>query len=155
MGSSNGFFGCFRAARVPSRPTLPPEEGRHAAAAARRRRCLLKRGHDAALATPFLDWLDVEVQYSWLFQQLEGPLAQLVEHRTFNPRVVGSIPTGPTLLAKSGKFPGFLATGGRGFLCLHGGPSHCPVPRSFGPLGLRGAVIAAARIVRLASYQFR
>ena len=26
-----------------------------------------------------------------------GPLAQLVEHRTFNPRVVGSSPTGPTL----------------------------------------------------------
>jgi len=25
-----------------------------------------------------------------------GPLAQLVEHRTFNPRVVGSSPTGPT-----------------------------------------------------------
>lgn len=25
-----------------------------------------------------------------------GPLAQLVEQRTFNPRVVGSIPTGPT-----------------------------------------------------------
>ena len=27
-----------------------------------------------------------------------GPLAQLAEQRTFNPRVVGSIPTGPTLL---------------------------------------------------------
>ena len=26
-----------------------------------------------------------------------GPLAQLVEQRTFNPWVVGSIPTGPTL----------------------------------------------------------
>ena len=25
-----------------------------------------------------------------------GPLAQLVEQRTFNPWVVGSIPTGPT-----------------------------------------------------------
>lgn len=25
-----------------------------------------------------------------------GPLAQLVELRTFNPQVVGSIPTGPT-----------------------------------------------------------
>jgi hypothetical protein len=25
-----------------------------------------------------------------------GPLAQLAEQRTFNPRVVGSIPTGPT-----------------------------------------------------------
>ena len=25
-----------------------------------------------------------------------GPLAQLAEHRTFNPRVVGSSPTGPT-----------------------------------------------------------
>ncbi len=27
-----------------------------------------------------------------------GPLAQLAEHRTFNPRVVGSSPTGPTAL---------------------------------------------------------
>ena len=27
-----------------------------------------------------------------------GPLAQLAEQRTFNPRVVGSIPTGPTLV---------------------------------------------------------
>lgn len=27
---------------------------------------------------------------------MRGPLAQLVEHRTFNPRVVGSSPTGPT-----------------------------------------------------------
>ena len=26
-----------------------------------------------------------------------GPLAQSVEQRTFNPWVVGSIPTGPTL----------------------------------------------------------
>src|SRR6478609_11744672 len=26
-----------------------------------------------------------------------GPLAQLAEQRTFNPRVVGSSPTGPTL----------------------------------------------------------
>jgi hypothetical protein len=30
------------------------------------------------------------------FVQL-GPLAQSVEQRTFNPWVVGSIPTGPTL----------------------------------------------------------
>ena len=27
-----------------------------------------------------------------------GPLAQLVEQRTFNPWVVGSIPTGPTFV---------------------------------------------------------
>ena len=27
----------------------------------------------------------------------QGPLAQSVEQRTFNPWVVGSIPTGPTL----------------------------------------------------------
>src|SRR5687768_9757702 len=27
-----------------------------------------------------------------------GPLAQLAEQRTFNPRVVGSIPTGPTVV---------------------------------------------------------
>ena len=66
--------------------------------------CSLKRGHDAALQGPFLDWLDVEVQYSWLFEQLEGPLAQLVEHRTFNPWVVGSIPTGPTLSAGQRRF---------------------------------------------------
>ena len=26
----------------------------------------------------------------------DGPLAQLAEHRTFNPGVVGSIPTRPT-----------------------------------------------------------
>lgn len=29
-----------------------------------------------------------------------GTIAQLAEHRTFNPRVVGSIPTGPTILQK-------------------------------------------------------
>jgi len=29
-----------------------------------------------------------------------GPLAQSVEQRTFNPWVVGSIPTGPTILQK-------------------------------------------------------
>ena len=29
---------------------------------------------------------------------LRGPLAQLAEQRTFNPQVVGSIPTGPTKL---------------------------------------------------------
>src|SRR5688572_7308330 len=33
-----------------------------------------------------------------------GPLAQLAEQRTFNPRVVGSIPTGPT--APTSAFPG-------------------------------------------------
>ena len=33
-----------------------------------------------------------------------GPLAQSVEQRTFNPWVVGSIPTGPTL-----RFPDFCA----------------------------------------------
>jgi hypothetical protein len=27
---------------------------------------------------------------------VRGPLAQLAEQRTFNPRVVGSSPTGPT-----------------------------------------------------------
>ena len=31
----------------------------------------------------------------------EGPLAQLVEHRTFNPWVVGSSPTGPTAFFSS------------------------------------------------------
>ena len=28
-----------------------------------------------------------------------GPLAQLAEHRTFNPQVVGSNPTGPTIFS--------------------------------------------------------
>ena len=32
-----------------------------------------------------------------------GSLAQLVEHRTFNPRVVGSIPTRPTILFEESK----------------------------------------------------
>jgi hypothetical protein len=31
---------------------------------------------------------------------LQGPLAQSVEQRTFNPWVVGSIPTGPTTKIK-------------------------------------------------------
>ncbi len=31
----------------------------------------------------------------------QGPLAQSVEQRTFNPWVVGSIPTGPTITHKS------------------------------------------------------
>src|SRR5689334_4970345 len=30
-------------------------------------------------------------------RRLQGPLAQLAEQRTFNPRVVGSSPTGPTV----------------------------------------------------------
>ncbi len=34
------------------------------------------------------------VGYPW--ERLPGPLAQLAEQRTFNPRVVGSSPTGPT-----------------------------------------------------------
>ena len=34
---------------------------------------------------------------------LRGPLAQLVELRTFNPQVVGSIPTGPTKRAAFGR----------------------------------------------------
>jgi hypothetical protein len=36
------------------------------------------------------------VRYT-LFRQWYGPLAQLVELRTFNPQVVGSSPTGPTV----------------------------------------------------------
>jgi hypothetical protein len=31
--------------------------------------------------------------------RVRGPLAQLAEQRTFNPRVVGSSPTGPTMTA--------------------------------------------------------
>lgn len=100
MGSSNGFLGgvlllggCLPhllCRREWADTPLPPRAVVG---------CSLKMGHDAAWQGPFLDRLDVEVQYSWLFQQLEGPLAQLVEHRTFNPWVVGSIPTGPTLSA--------------------------------------------------------
>src|SRR6478736_7194187 len=67
-----------------------------------------------------MEWADVSVKggFSAVGDCRLGPLAQLVEHRTFNPWVVGSIPTGPTLLAKSGKTPGLLATGSRGFLCV-------------------------------------
>ena len=36
-----------------------------------------------------------------------GPLAQLVEQRTFNPWVVGSSPTGPTTCALSTPKPAF------------------------------------------------
>lgn len=39
-----------------------------------------------------------------------GPLAQLAEQRTFNPRVVGSSPTGPTV-------PGFLTSQRTGAAC--------------------------------------
>ncbi len=46
----------------------------------------------------------------------------MVEHRTFNPWVVGSSPTGPTLLAKSGTSPGSLPEAAGGFLV--GGNRH-------------------------------
>ena len=36
-------------------------------------------------------------------QARQGPLAQLAEHRTFNPRVVGSSPTGPTVSSTPGR----------------------------------------------------
>jgi hypothetical protein len=66
---------------------------------------------------------------SWL-----GPLAQLVEHRTFNPWVVGSSPTGPTLSPKEWKTPGILEQGAGGFAVLR-------------PFGLHGSlVISSARI---------
>ena len=39
-----------------------------------------------------------------------GPLAQLVEHRTFNPRVVGSSPTGPTTEHFSRRYDGSMAS---------------------------------------------
>ena len=47
-----------------------------------------------------------------------GPLAQLVEQRTFNPRVVGSIPTGPTRSDQSqyAAAPKLIASGLR---CFH------------------------------------
>ena len=37
-----------------------------------------------------------------------GTVAQLVEHRPFKPRVVGSIPTGPTTQDTRIKMPGVL-----------------------------------------------
>ncbi len=37
-----------------------------------------------------------------------GTVAQLVEHRPFKPRVVGSIPTGPTMKDTRIKMPGVL-----------------------------------------------
>jgi len=40
---------------------------------------------------------------------VRGPLAQLVEHRTFNPRVVGSSPTGPTTGPFSQHYDGAMA----------------------------------------------
>lgn len=49
-------------------------------------------------------------------RQRSGPLAQLVEHRTFNPGVVGSIPTRPTTVSDTansaiqGDFSGVLST---------------------------------------------
>ena len=39
--------------------------------------------------------MEVIFQFSLMLSM--GPLAQSVEQRTFNPWVVGSIPTGPTL----------------------------------------------------------
>ena len=41
---------------------------------------------------------------------MRGPLAQLVEHRTFNPRVVGSSPTGPTTAHFSRYYDGAMAS---------------------------------------------
>ena len=41
--------------------------------------------------------------FSRLKSAPSGPLAQLVEHRTFNPLVVGSSPTGPTSCTWSGE----------------------------------------------------
>jgi hypothetical protein len=38
-------------------------------------------------------------KYCELMPNVTGPLAQLAEQRTFNPRVVGSSPTGPTVCA--------------------------------------------------------
>ena len=40
-----------------------------------------------------------------------GPLAQSVEQRTFNPWVVGSIPTGPTIFCQLGNWPGRPTSG--------------------------------------------
>ena len=53
--------------------------------------------------------LPVEISYSIIQRQISeiGPLAQSVEQRTFNPWVVGSIPTGPT-----SKFQAHLQTPG-------------------------------------------
>ena len=43
------------------------------------------------------------------YDDLLGPLAQSVEQRTFNPWVVGSIPTGPTKNPFLSKFCNFMA----------------------------------------------
>ena len=45
--------------------------------------------------SPVLEATDVNLLLGSYFHL--GPLAQSVEQRTFNPWVVGSIPTGPTL----------------------------------------------------------
>ena len=49
--------------------------------------------------------------------ECNGPLAQSVEQGTFNPKVVGSIPTGPTTNCNAG-FPAGV------FLCLLGDSLH-------------------------------
>ena len=85
----------------------------------------VKEGHDGAWRLEFLVYRDVGVQYSWLFLQLEGPLAQLVEHRTFNPWVVGSIPTGPTLQDR----PETLSLRPVFCSCVHGSPALVRIPR--------------------------
>ena len=47
-----------------------------------------------------------------------GPLAQSVEQRTFNPWVVGSIPTGPTKQSKEFGFILLLAPNFNAYLLL-------------------------------------
>ena len=64
----------------------------------------------------------------------QGPLAQLVEHRTFNPRVVGSSPTGPTTHARDAQEA--LPDSGRASDVRGWGRHHVP---------LRGGPTAGAR----------
>src|SRR6476659_7205309 len=101
-----------------------------------------------------MEWADVSVKggFSAIGDCRLGPLAQLVEHRTFNPWVVGSIPTGPLFLAKVGK-PPVPCHREPGVFCARHRGAGCPVrARARAPWG---HMTAAARIARLASYQFR
>src|SRR3954447_2106098 len=72
---------------------------------------------------------------SWDFWRLSaptGPLAQLAEQRTFNPRVVGSIPTGPTKQAFDQRF----CCGGRTTSRKSDAPTRFPPIFALAPLRL-------------------
>ncbi len=46
------------------------------------------------------------ISHPIIFQSKTGPLAQLVEQGTLNPKVVGSTPTRPTIQDNNGLFRG-------------------------------------------------